>query len=129
MGRDFPHVQTGPGAHPVSCTIGTGSFPGVKYGRGMLLTTQPLLVLRSWESRAINLPTLWITTGPVTGTRYPYIGLERPVGLQEVEGPRISRQLAQEGGKVVSCTHRLPLPIRKYAWYSFLLEAETKPGP
>ena len=28
--RDFPHVQTVPGAHPSSCTIGTGSFPGVK---------------------------------------------------------------------------------------------------
>ena len=23
-------VQTGPGAHPASCTVGTGSFPGVK---------------------------------------------------------------------------------------------------
>jgi hypothetical protein len=23
-------VQTGPGAHPASCKIGTGSFPGVK---------------------------------------------------------------------------------------------------
>jgi len=23
-------IQTGPGAHPVSCTMGTGSFPGVK---------------------------------------------------------------------------------------------------
>jgi len=29
-GRDFPPVQTGPGAHPASCTKGTGSFPGVK---------------------------------------------------------------------------------------------------
>ena len=28
-------VQTGPGAHPASCTMGTGSFPGVKRpGRG-----------------------------------------------------------------------------------------------
>ena len=28
-------VQTGPGAHPASCTTGTGSFPGVKRpGRG-----------------------------------------------------------------------------------------------
>ena len=27
-GRDFPPVQTGPGAHPASCTMGTGSFPG-----------------------------------------------------------------------------------------------------
>jgi len=29
-------VQTGPGAHPASYTIGTGSFPGVKWpGRGV----------------------------------------------------------------------------------------------
>jgi hypothetical protein len=52
-------VQTGPGVHPASCTMGTGSFPGVKYGRGVLLTTHPLLVPRSWKSRAIPLPTLW----------------------------------------------------------------------
>jgi hypothetical protein len=28
--RFFAHVQTGPEAHPASCTMGTGSFPGVK---------------------------------------------------------------------------------------------------
>jgi len=28
-------VQTSPGAHPASCTIGIGSFPGVKSGRGL----------------------------------------------------------------------------------------------
>jgi hypothetical protein len=28
--RFFAHVHTGPGAHPASCTMGTGSFPGVK---------------------------------------------------------------------------------------------------
>jgi hypothetical protein len=28
--RLFAHVQTGPEAHPGSCTMGTGSFPGVK---------------------------------------------------------------------------------------------------
>ena len=38
-------------------TMGTGSFPGVKYGRGLLLTTHPLRVP-------------WATTGPVTGTLY-----------------------------------------------------------
>ena len=62
-GRDFPPVQTGPGAHPASCKMGIGSFPGVKCGRGMLLTTHPLLVPRSWKSRAIRLPTLWATLG------------------------------------------------------------------
>ena len=62
-GRDFPPVQTGPGAHPASCKMGTGSFPGVKCGRGVLLTTHPLLVPRSWKRRAIPLPTLWATPG------------------------------------------------------------------
>ena len=38
----------------------------------MLLTTHPLLVPRSWKSRAIPLPTLWATTGPVTVTLYVY---------------------------------------------------------
>ena len=28
--ENFPPLQTGPGAHPVSCTMGTGSFPGVE---------------------------------------------------------------------------------------------------
>jgi hypothetical protein len=33
--RFFAHVKTGPGAYPASCTMGTGSFPGVKRpGRG-----------------------------------------------------------------------------------------------
>jgi hypothetical protein len=40
-------VQTGPGAHPASCTVGTGSFPGVESGRGATLTPHPLLVPRS----------------------------------------------------------------------------------
>jgi hypothetical protein len=55
-GQDFPPVQTGPGAHAASCTMGTGSFPGVKCGRGFLLTTHHLLAPRSWKSRAMPLP-------------------------------------------------------------------------
>ena len=64
------------GAHPASCTMGTGSFPGVKYGRDVLLNTHPLLVPRSWKSRAIPLPTLWATTGPATGPLYLYITVQ-----------------------------------------------------
>jgi hypothetical protein len=33
------------------------------------------------------------------------------------------------GGKVVSPTHRPPLPPRKYSSYSFLLRAASTPGP
>ena len=53
MGMRFSApVQTGPGAHPASCKMDNGSFPGVKCGRGMQLTTQFLLVRWSWKSRA-----------------------------------------------------------------------------
>jgi len=61
--REFPPVQAGPGAHRTSCKMGTEYFPMVKCGRGVLLTNHPLLVPRSWKSRAIPLPTLWATPG------------------------------------------------------------------
>jgi len=62
-GRHFPPFQTGPGVHPASCKLSTGSFPGVKCGRCVLLTTHPLLVPRSWKSTAIPLPNFWATPG------------------------------------------------------------------
>ena len=40
-------VQTGPGAHTASCTMGTGSFQGVRCFRGVTLTPHPLLLQRS----------------------------------------------------------------------------------
>jgi hypothetical protein len=52
-------VQTGPGAHPVSYAMGTGSFPGIKSGRGLTLTPHPLLVPWSRNGRAIPLLPLW----------------------------------------------------------------------
>jgi len=48
-------VQMGPGLHSASCTMGTGSLPGVKSCRGMTLTPHPLLVLWSWKGRVIPL--------------------------------------------------------------------------
>jgi hypothetical protein len=41
----------------------------------------------------------------------------------------IVAHMAHEGGKVVSPKDRQPLPPRKYNRYSFLLEAESTPGP
>ena len=52
-------VQTGPGAQPASCTMGTGSFPEIKSGRGVTLTSHPILVPWLWKSRAILLLPLW----------------------------------------------------------------------
>jgi hypothetical protein len=57
-----------------------------------------------------------ITTTTTTTTINPYTGLERPLGFK-VEAPRISRQLANEGGKFTAlCTgrhypHKTPLAI------------------
>jgi hypothetical protein len=61
----------------------------------------------------------------------------KAVPLQAWGGPEGSRKLrfpdflttAQDGGKVVSLTRLPHLPPRKYSWYSFLLEAESTPGP
>jgi hypothetical protein len=40
-GRFSVPVQTGPGAQPAFCTMGTGSFPGVESGRGLTQTLTP----------------------------------------------------------------------------------------
>jgi len=61
----------------------------------------------------------------------------KSVPLQAWSGPEGSTKLrfpdfvttAQDGGKVVSLTHRLPLPPGNIPWYSFLLEVESTPGP
>ena len=52
-------VQTGPGAHPASCKMGTGSFSGINRGRRVTLTPHALLVMWSRKSRAIPLLPLW----------------------------------------------------------------------
>ena len=61
----------------------------------------------------------------------------KSVPLQARSGPEGSRMLrlpgyvttAQDGGNVVSPTHRPLFIFRKYSWYSFLLETESTPGP
>ena len=63
------------------------------------------------------------------GTAIPLQAWTCYLGQQEVEVPKISQHSTHEGGKVVSPTHHLPLPPRKYSWYSFLSEAESAPAP
>jgi len=60
----------------------------------------------------------------------------KAVPLKAWSGPEGSRKLrvtdfmttAEDGGKIVSLTHRPPLPPGN-APFSFLLEAESTPGP
>jgi len=64
-------------------------------------------------------------------------GKGKAIPLQSWTGPESSRSLRLPdfkiigtwSGNVVSPRHRPPLPARKYSWYSFLLEAESTPGP
>ena len=79
------------------------------------------------------------------GTYSQFFPLQNPVCFIKVKAvplqvwtdPEGSRKLRfpdfvttpQDGDKVVSLTHRPPLPPRKYSWYSFMLEAESTPGP
>jgi len=85
-GEIFPHVQTDPGAHLASCTMGTGSFPGVKSGRGVTLTPHPLLVLWSRKGRAIPLLPLWAvrlvqSLSACTRVHFTFISLLKPSSL------------------------------------------------
>jgi hypothetical protein len=48
-------------------------FPGGKGGRGVMLTTHPLLVPRLRKSRAIPPFTLWVLLGLLRGSLYLYL--------------------------------------------------------
>jgi len=49
----------------------------------------------------------------------PITGLGRPFGFQKAKAPRISKQPAHEGSKVVSLKHRPPLPPSRYSFFLF----------
>jgi hypothetical protein len=49
--------------------------------------------------------------------------------LCDVEAPTFSDKRLTDGGEVVSLTRRPPFTPQEDSWYSFLLEAESTPGP
>ena len=59
VGTRFSARPDRPWAHPVSCKMGTGSSPGVKCGRGLLLTTHLLLVESAYLNQYCNYATDW----------------------------------------------------------------------
>ena len=58
----------------------------------------------------------------------PITGLDRPWGFQEVEAPRFqdSRHMKVVRLSALRTGRQAP---RKYSWYSFMLEADSTPGP
>jgi len=82
-------VQTGPGAHPASCTMCTRSSPGVKSGRDVTLCPHPLLDPWSRKNRAIPLPPF----GPYALNRASVTvqgcTLPLPLYIKNVTAPRL----------------------------------------
>jgi len=81
-------LPTGRRAHPASCTMGTGSFPGVKSSRGVTLTPHHLLVPWSRKSRAIPLLSLWAVR--------PHVQASVPVQYRYTSTPPMGRTACTE---------------------------------
>jgi hypothetical protein len=77
-GRDFPHLSRpapAPTQRPVRRVPGLSL--GGKGGRGVMLTTHPLLVQRLRKSWAIPPLNLRVTPGPVTGFPLPFFTIRQ----------------------------------------------------
>jgi hypothetical protein len=93
----FVHVQTGPRTHQSSCTMGAGSFPGVKRtGRGADHTPSPSAeVENEWS----------YTSTPPLGPWWPVKGLPLPLPL--LERPR--RLFKAQTSKMLTELFTVPL--------------------
>jgi hypothetical protein len=69
--------------------------------------------------KEINNKVIVKRTIPVTGRE----------GLERSRIPHFLDNRLTDGGKVVSLTRRPPFTPEEVSWYSFLLEAESTPGP
>jgi hypothetical protein len=52
-----------------------------------------------------------------------------PYGCETSRLPHFLDNRLTDGGEVVSLTRRPLFTSQEYSWYSFLLEAESTPGP
>jgi hypothetical protein len=77
----------------------------------------------------INVEMVFITLWREHRKSSPPTGLFQTSRIPGGWGSQISWQSTQENSKIVSPTHRPPLPPRKYAWYSFLLDVKSTLGP
>jgi hypothetical protein len=62
------------------------------------------------------------------GKGIPVTGREGPQGCETLRFAHFLDNRLTDGGKVVSLTHR-PHLSQNYSWYSFVLKAESTPGP
>jgi hypothetical protein len=96
-------VQTGPEAHPASCTIGTGSSPGVKQpGRGVDHTTPSSAEVK--ERVELYLYSLWAFMA-CSRVTFTFIFTVRAPSLSSLHFPHLDYSLyAEDGGRRLSET-------------------------
>jgi hypothetical protein len=63
------------------------------------------------------------------GKAIPVPGHGGPWGCETLRVPQYLDNRLTDGGQVVSLTRRPPFTPQEGSWYSFLLEAESTPGP
>jgi hypothetical protein len=63
------------------------------------------------------------------GKSIPVTGPEGPLGCETSRLPHFLDSRLTDGGEVVSLTRWPHLYPQEDSWYSFLLEAESTPGP
>ena len=109
-------VQTGPGAHPASCTMGTGSFPGVKRPRRGA-DHPPPSKCRGEERVGLYLYSPLGLHGRLREHLYLYIGL-RILGRAERNSPSVfqrhpptNTKERDEGPELIKIPDRNPNPV------------------
>jgi len=70
----------------------------------------------------------WKICAPVQLVNFPYTGLDRPFGLQEVEPPRISWQSWHKSDKNFSPTHRPSLSPQEITLVHISVRVGVQPG-
>jgi hypothetical protein len=88
------------------------------------LVVQKLTAKCKTVSMLTNSVCTWLQKQSYTITR-----LDRPLGFQKAEAPRISTQSPRYGGKVVSPTHRPPLPPGMIPGTYFCYRLSRPQGP
>jgi hypothetical protein len=63
------------------------------------------------------------------GKAIPVTGHGGPYGCETLRVPHYLDNRLTDGGEVVSLMRRPPFTPHEDSWYSFMLEAESTPGP
>jgi hypothetical protein len=73
--------------------------------------------------------TIYLTVKKFKGKTIPVTDCGGPLGCETSRLPHFLDNWLADDGEVVRLTRRPPFTPTKNSWYSFLLEAESTPGP